>query len=179
MTNKDPHKFHHPSSSNDHVEPKQHPGEVHCLELGPKPKVHDGVLVQLAPHIEDAHDHRVHDEGDGHEECDDDSQHPVEEEHEEVVCRATIKDTRLQSQTVVVEEVEVDEEVKSSFRRQRVEEEAGDWSPHVEICDEGFPAENQPLGVEKGKPTKEGKENCETKPISGEDRKRLEPVLYV
>ena len=99
MTNKDSHKFHHSPSSNDHVEPKQHPGEVHRLKLGPKPKVHDGILVQLAPHIEDAHDHGVHDEGDGHEECNDDGQHPVEEQHEEVVCRATIKDTRLQPQT--------------------------------------------------------------------------------
>ena len=32
------------------------------------------------------------------------------------------------------------------------------------LCDEGLPAENQPLGVEKGELTKEGKENCETKP---------------
>jgi len=117
VANEDSHKFHHPSSSNDHVEPKQHPGKVHCLELGPEPEVHNGVLVQLAPHVKDAHDHGVHDEGDGHKECNDDSQHPVEEEHEEVVCRAAIKDTSLQSQTVVVEEVEVDEEVESSFRR--------------------------------------------------------------
>jgi len=49
----------------------------------------------------------------------------------------------------------------------------------VEICDEGFPAENQPLGVEKGKPTKEGEQNCEPEPISGEDGEGLEPVLYV
>ena len=32
------------------------------------------------------------------------------------------------------------------------------------LCDEGFPAENQPLGVEKGKPTKEGEQNCEPEP---------------
>ena len=99
MANEDSHKLHHPSSSNDHVEPKQHPGKVHRLELGPEPEVHDSVLVQLAPHVKDAHDHGVHDEGDGHKECNDDSQHPVEEEHEEVVCRAAIKDTSLQSQT--------------------------------------------------------------------------------
>jgi len=49
----------------------------------------------------------------------------------------------------------------------------------VEICDEGFPAENEPLGVEKGKPAKEGEKNCEPEPISGEDGERLEPVLYV
>jgi len=149
VANKDPHKFHHSPSSDDHVKPKQHPREVHRLELGPKPEVHNGVLVQLAPHIEYAHDHGVHDEGYGHEECNDDGQHPVEDEHEEVVCRASIKYTSFQPQTVVVEEVEVDEEVKSSFRREWVEEKAGDRPPHVEICDEGVPAENQPLGVEK------------------------------
>ena len=63
------------------------------------------------------------------------------------------------------------------------------------LCDEGFPAKNQPLGVEKGKPSKEGEKNCEPEPeeemstnqkkksqhqpISGEDGERLEPVLYV
>ena len=82
-------------TSNDHVEPKQHPGKVHCLKLGPEPEVHNGVLVQLAPHVKDAHDHGVHDEGDGHEECHDHRQEPVEEEHEEVVCGAPIKDARF------------------------------------------------------------------------------------
>ena len=65
----------------------------------PKPEVDDGVLVQLTPDVKDAHDHGIHDEGDGHEECHDHRQEPVEEEHEEVVCRAAIKDTGLQSQT--------------------------------------------------------------------------------
>ena len=32
------------------------------------------------------------------------------------------------------------------------------------LCDEGFPAKNQPLGVEKGKPSKEGEKNCEPEP---------------
>ena len=95
MTDQNSYKLHHSTSGNDHFEPKQHPRKVHGLELGPKPEADDSVLVQLAPHIEDAHDHGVHDVGDGHEECDNDGQHPVEEEHEKVVCRATIKDTSL------------------------------------------------------------------------------------
>ena len=32
------------------------------------------------------------------------------------------------------------------------------------LCDEGLPAENQPLRIEKGKPTKEGEENSEAEP---------------
>ena len=43
-------------------------------------------------------DHGVHDEGNGHEESHNDGQHPVEEQHEEVVGRTAIKDSCLQPQ---------------------------------------------------------------------------------
>ena len=42
------------------IESKEHPGQVHCLELGPEPEVHDGVLVELTPDVQDGHDHGVH-----------------------------------------------------------------------------------------------------------------------
>ena len=48
----------------------------------------------------------------------------------------TNKQTNSKQAPVVVEEVEVDEEVKSSFRRKRVEEEAGDGPPHMETGEE-------------------------------------------
>ena len=116
---------------NDKVEGKENPGKVHCLELSPKPEVDNGVLVELAPHIEDAHDHGVHQDLDVHEESHDGGQHPVEEQHEEIVRRPAIKDSRLQPQTVVVQEVEVDEEMESCLRGEGIIEQGSDWSPNV------------------------------------------------
>ena len=42
-----------------------------------------------------------------------------------------IEDSRLESDGVVVEEVEVDQEVKASLRRQRVVEQRGHGSPNL------------------------------------------------
>ena len=95
MPNENADELHHSSSGDDHVEAEQHPGKIHRLELSAEPEVDDGVLVQLTPDVEDAHDHGIHDEGNGHEECHDHRQEPVEEEHEEVVSGAPIKDARF------------------------------------------------------------------------------------
>ena len=59
--------------------------QIHSLELRPKPEVHDRVLVELAPNIEDAQDHRVHQELDVHEQGDGHRADPVEDQHEDVV----------------------------------------------------------------------------------------------
>ena len=95
VPNENADELHHASSGDDHVEAEQHPGKIHRLELSAEPEVDDGVLVQLTPDVEDAHDHGIHDEGNGHEECHDHRQEPVEEKHEEVVCGAPIKDARF------------------------------------------------------------------------------------
>ena len=55
MADEDAHELHDTSTGDDHVEAKEDPGKVHRLELGPEPEVHDGILVQLAPYIQDAH----------------------------------------------------------------------------------------------------------------------------
>ena len=47
-----------------------HTHQVHSLELRSKPEVDDGVLVELAPDVQDAQDHGVHQELDVHEEGD-------------------------------------------------------------------------------------------------------------
>ena len=84
---------------NDHVETKKNPWQVHGLELGAKPEVDNGVLVQLAPHIQDGHHHRVHQEGDGQTKSHDHSKQPVEQEHEQIVCRTAIKYSSFEPQT--------------------------------------------------------------------------------
>ena len=53
------------------------------------------VLVELAPDVEHAEHHGVHEEGDPHEQADDDAAEPVEEEHEAVVGGAALEDASL------------------------------------------------------------------------------------
>ena len=59
--------------------------QVHGLELRSKPEVDDLILVELAPDIQDAENHGVHQDLDVHEECDRHRADPVEEQHEHVV----------------------------------------------------------------------------------------------
>ena len=124
----------------DETEAKEHPGQVHSLELGSKPEVDDSVLVELAPDVEDGHDHGVHQHRDLHEQGHDDGQEPVEDQHEEVISRPAVKYSCLQAETehnslktfdeetnewlipVVVEEIEIDEEVESCLRGEGVVE---------------------------------------------------------
>ena len=81
----DPDELHDAAAGDDHVEAEQDPRQVHGLELRAEPKVDDLVLVELAPDVEDAEHHRVHQELDVHEEGDRHGAEPVEKEHEEVV----------------------------------------------------------------------------------------------
>ena len=109
------------------------PYQVHCLELWSEPEVDDGVLIQLAPDVQDAQDHGVHQELDVHEEGDGDGADPVEDEHEDVIGRTSLKDAGLKSDGVAVQEVQVDQEVKAGLRGQRVIEQGGDGSPYLKM----------------------------------------------
>ena len=82
---------------NDHVEAEEHPGQVHRLELWAEPEVDDGVLVELAPHVQDGEDHRVHQHRDVHEQRHQHAEHPVEEQHEQVVGRSTVEYSGLKA----------------------------------------------------------------------------------
>ena len=107
------------------------PYQVHGLKLRSEPKVDNRVLVQLAPHVQDAQDHGVHQELDVHEQGDGNGADPVEEQHEDVVCRTSVKDASLEADGVAVQEVQVNQEVESGLRGQRVVEQGGDGSPDL------------------------------------------------
>ena len=179
VTDQNANELHDASASDDHVECKQHPGKVHGFELSAEPKVDNDVLVELTPDVEDAKNHGIHEEGDVHHESDDDAADPVEEKHEAVVGRAAFKDSGLQSQRVVVQEVEVDQEVKSCLWRQRIVEEGGDGPPQMEPVHQVFPHQHQPARREQAKTAEQCKQNGASKPISGENGQALEPVLKI
>ena len=77
----------------------------------------------------------------------------------------------------------------------RVVEESCDWSPNVEssinllelfraedryeLCDESFPGEDEPLGVEEKEPAQEREEDGPSEPVPGEEWQGLEPVLDI
>lgn len=134
MSDEDADELHDAAAGDDHVEGEEYPRQIHGFELGAEPKVDDDVLVELAPDVEDAEHHGVHQEGDGHEQGHDDGARPVEHQHEEVVGGPPVKDTRLQTQGVVVQEVQVDQEVETGLWSQRVEEQSGERTPKVEPC---------------------------------------------
>ena len=60
VANQDPANLTHPIEFDNETVCKEHPGQVHSLELSPKPEVDDVVLVELAPDVDDRHDHGVH-----------------------------------------------------------------------------------------------------------------------
>ena len=138
VANQDPAQLTHPVEFDNQTVCKENPGKVHSLKLGSKPEVDDSVLVELAPDVEDGHDHGVHQHRDLHEQGHDDGQEPVEDQHEEVISRPAVKYSCLQAETehnllktfdeetnewlipVVVEEIEVDQEVESCLRGEGV-----------------------------------------------------------
>ena len=70
-------EFHHAAAGDNHVECKQDPREIHGFELRAEPKVNNDVFVELAPNVEDAQDHGVHEEGNVHQKTDNDAADPV------------------------------------------------------------------------------------------------------
>ena len=63
----------------DEFHSKQHPWEVHSLELCSEPEADDGILVYLAPHVQNGHHHGVHQNHKVQEESDYDRQDQVEQ----------------------------------------------------------------------------------------------------
>jgi hypothetical protein len=66
VANEDTNELHDTTTGDDHVEPEQHPWQVHGFELSAKPKVNNRIFVQLAPNVKNGQDQRVHQEGDVH-----------------------------------------------------------------------------------------------------------------
>ena len=98
VANQDPAQLTLPVEFDNQTVCKDHPGKVHSLELCPEPEIHDGVLVDLAPDVEDGHDHGIHQHRDLHEQGHDDGQEPVEDQHEEVISRPAVKYSCLQAE---------------------------------------------------------------------------------
>lgn len=55
VADEDTDELHDAAAGDDELEAEEDPGQVHRLELGAEPEVHDGVLVQLAPDVHDTH----------------------------------------------------------------------------------------------------------------------------
>ncbi len=91
VADEDAYELHDAAAGDDHVEGEQHPREVHGLELGAEPELHDHVLVELAPDVQDGKDQRIHQEWNPHEESHDHAAQPGEQEHESVVRRPSLK----------------------------------------------------------------------------------------
>lgn len=179
VADQDADEFHHASTGDDQVEAKEDPRQVHGFELGPEPEVDDDVLVKLAPDVQDAQYHRVHEERNRHRQGHDGAAHPVEEEHEEVVGWSSVEDSRLQPQRVVVQEKQVDQEMEPSRRAQRVVEKGRHRSPYLELLDQRLEQEHQPRRGQHPEPTQKGEQDCAPEPITGELRQAPEPVLNV
>lgn len=94
--------------------------------------------VSYLPNIQNAENHGIHEEWNVHHKSNNDTTYPVEEQHEEVICRPTIENAGFQSQRVIVEKVKIDQEVKSGLRGQRVEEQRSEGSPKMELMNKRF-----------------------------------------
>lgn len=62
MTNEDSNNSKKASIWHQHVEPEEHPRQVHRLKSGSEPEADDCFFVKLAPHVEDTENHRIHKE---------------------------------------------------------------------------------------------------------------------
>ena len=87
-------------TGHDEFQSKQHPWEVHSLELCSEPEGDDCILVYLAPDIQDGHNPGVHQDHEVEEEADYDRQDQVEQQHEAVVSWSSIEYSSFQSQTI-------------------------------------------------------------------------------
>ena len=115
-----------------------------------EPKVDDRIFVELTPHVQDGHHHRIHQERDPHEESDNHRQDPVENQHKEIIRRSSVENSGFKSQTkknilinismrdfikgspVIVQEIKIDQKVEPGLRTQWVVEKGCDWTPNVE-----------------------------------------------
>lgn len=101
-----------PCWGHEEVDAEQDPGQELGLEPGAEPEIHDHVLVQLAPDVQNGEHHRVHEEHEVGEETDETAGEPVEEQHVEVVARTLLILVLLQSARILVQEVAVQHEVE-------------------------------------------------------------------
>lgn len=93
VSDQDPQQHVKPTSSDDHVETKQHPWQVHGLESCAEPEADNLIFVELTPDIENTENHRIHQQRKRSNESNNNKTNPIKQQHEDHVSRTAVKVT--------------------------------------------------------------------------------------